>query len=349
MSILHDRKTRHRGRATMAIALTVAAGVLWLAAPAVQAQAPPAGVSPTGSVGGLDAKFVDVNGIRTRYYEAGQGEPLVMVHGEGWSGHSSANTWSKVIPLLAKRFHVFAPDKAGSGMTGNPLNDKDYNLQGVVEHIYQFIQTMKLGKVHLIGQSNGGGVSFFLTVLHPQVVKTLVVVNSNTASPDTGPTTRQEALAKCPKEPDCAEWQCRLRAISYLPDVAFDDVFFKTGCYMASLPKSQETVKKMAAGAGEPLRSEFGEWKKQIHDRVRNEGLLQMPVLIYWGAKDPSAMLRNGLALFDVISARNPNARMIIASNSGHFHYREHPEEWSRNVINFIDYWNGELAAQAAR
>lgn len=74
-----------------------------------------------------------------------------------------------------------------------------------------------------------------------------------------------------------------------------------------------------------------------------------MLVLIYRGAKDPSAILRNGLALFEVISAKSPNARMIIASNSGHFHYREHPGEWSRNVINFIDYWNGELAAKAAR
>ena len=142
---------------------------------------------PDGSIAGLTAKFVDVKGVRTRYYEAGQGEPMVLVHGEGWSGHSSANTWSKNIPGLAKRFHVFAADKLASGMTGNPLDDKDYNIQGEVEHMYQFIQTMKLGKVHLVGQSRGGGLVFFLSVAHPEIVRTLVIVDTNTASPDTGP------------------------------------------------------------------------------------------------------------------------------------------------------------------
>lgn len=307
------------------------------------AQAPT--VSKTGSIAGLEAKFVDVTSVRTRYYEAGQGDPMVLVHGEGWSGHSSANTWSKNIPGLSKRFHVFAADKLSSGMTGNPLNDADYNIQGEVEHMYQFIQTMKLGKVHLVGQSRGGGLSFFLSVAHPEVVKTLVIVDSNTAAPDTGPTQRQAVLQNCPREPDWAEWKCRLRAISFKPDVAFDEEFFAAGTYMASLPKSKDTVAKMAAGAGQPLRSQFDEWKKTVHERMRKEAILPMPVLLYWGKNDPSAMLRNGLALYDVIAEMHPKLRMIIANKAGHFHYREYPEEFNANVIQFIDYWNRQAAS----
>jgi hypothetical protein len=72
-----------------------------------------ANVAPNGEVAGLKAKFTDVNGLRMRYYEMGQGEPMVLVHGEGWSGHSSANFWSKNIPGLAKRFHVYALDRVG--------------------------------------------------------------------------------------------------------------------------------------------------------------------------------------------------------------------------------------------
>ncbi len=324
-----------------------AAAMLFFAIPAVRAQTPPPGVSPTGSLGGLEAKFVDVKGVKTRYYEAGQGEPMVLVHGEGFSGHSSANTWVKNIPGLATRFHVFAVDKLASGMTGNPIDDKDLNIQGEVEHMYQFIQAMKLGRVHLVGQSRGGGCVFFLAVAHPEIVRTLVIVDTNTASPNTGPTTREEALAPCPREPDCAEWACRLRAISFKPDVAFDDLFFKTGCYMASLPKSQETVKKLKAGAGEPLRSQFEEWKKAVHERVKSQAILTMPILLYWGKNDPSAMLRNGLALLDVVTAKNPNVRMIIANDSGHFHYREHPEEWNQNVVNFVDFWRRQPAVKA--
>jgi len=108
--------------------------------------------------------------VRTRYYEAGAGEPMILAHGEGFSGHSSANVWSKNIAGLGKRYHVFAADKLASGLTGNPLDDKDYNIQGEVEHAYQFIKAQRLDKVHLVGQSRGGGLVFFLAVAHPEIV-----------------------------------------------------------------------------------------------------------------------------------------------------------------------------------
>ncbi len=123
-------------RITVVTVLTIAA-IVFLTGPGGHAQAPK--VSQTGSIDGLEAKFIDVKGVRTRYYEAGQGEPMVLVHGEGWSGHSSANTWSKNIPGLSKRFHVFAVDKLASGMTGNPLDDIS-----VLSHV---VFVMKDGKI----------------------------------------------------------------------------------------------------------------------------------------------------------------------------------------------------------
>jgi 2-hydroxy-6-oxonona-2,4-dienedioate hydrolase len=303
-------------------------------------------VDPNGALGGLTPRFIDVDGVRTRYYDEGEGEPLLLLHGEGWSGHSSANTWVKNIPDLSQRFRVIAPDKLASGLTGNPLDDRDYNIQGELAHMRAFLRAMELDRVHVVGQSRGGGLAFFLAVEHPDLVRTLVIVNSNTAAPDTGPTDRQRVLAGCPTEPDADEWKCRLRAISHSPDIAFDEEFFRVGAWMASLPKAQETRAKVAAGAGEPLRSGFNEWKKQVHERVRTEGLLRMPVLLYWGLNDPSAMVRNGLALLDVLAESNPHVRMLIANESGHFHYREHPEEFNRNVIGFIEHWAEASAAR---
>lgn len=303
----------------------------------VQAQVP-----STGSLVDLEEKYVDVKGVKTRYYEAGKGEPLVLLHGAGFTGSAMADTWVPVIPGFAKRFRVFAPDKLGSGLTGNPLDDKDYNIQGEIEHTYQFIQTLKLGPVHIIGNSRGAGLAFFLAVLHPEVVKTVVIQNSGTASPESGPDNRADALSDCPREPHCAEWACRLRAYSYKADEAFDDAYIKFGCYLADLPKSKEARAKIAAGAGEPLRSQFDEWKEDVHARVRKEGLLQMPVLLYWGKGDPSVMVESGVALYDIIAAKNAKARMLIVNNAGHFHYREYPEEFVQNVTNFIDFWNSQ-------
>src|SRR5262249_60591424 len=101
-----------------------------VAAAATTPPAPAFAASEEGAAAGLKPKFVDVAGVRPRYYEAGAGEPMILVHGEGFSGHSSANVWSKNITGLGQRFHVFAADKLASGLTGNPLYDKDYNIHG---------------------------------------------------------------------------------------------------------------------------------------------------------------------------------------------------------------------------
>ena len=65
-----------------------------------------AATSEDGGVAGLKPKFGDVAGIRTRYYEMGQGEPMLLIHGGGWASSSNANNFSTVIPGLANRFHV---------------------------------------------------------------------------------------------------------------------------------------------------------------------------------------------------------------------------------------------------
>ena len=310
---------------------------LWLSV--FGARSARAELTTNGEVAGLRAQFIEVNGIRTRYYEMGAGEPMVLVHGEGWSGHSSANVWSKNIPLLAKRFHVFAPDKLGSGMTDNPKDDNELNIQGEVDHIYDFIRVMKLGMVHLVGQSRGGGCVFFLALQHPEVVRDLVIVDSNTAAPES-PTAREEALSKCPKEPDWEEWKCRVRSRSYLPDEAFDDEYFMAGKYMSLLPKSQETVAKLKAGAGGELATAegFPNWKAEWYARIRKEGVLQMPVLLYWGRNDPSALIASGQALYEAIAEKNPHVRIIIVDNAGHFPFREYPEDFVSKVTSFIDH-----------
>src|SRR4029077_10177660 len=75
---------------------------------------------PKSEIGGLHSKFVDVNGVQARYYEAGPGEPMVMIHGGFTAGSSTANVFSRNIAGLAQHFHVFAVDRLASGMSGNP-------------------------------------------------------------------------------------------------------------------------------------------------------------------------------------------------------------------------------------
>ena len=51
------------------------------------------------------------------------------------------------MPGLSKRYRVIAPDGLGAGITGNPLTDEDYNMQGMVKHLLEFIELMNLGRI----------------------------------------------------------------------------------------------------------------------------------------------------------------------------------------------------------
>jgi len=318
-------------------------------------------VSKTGSTRGLEARFVEVQafgaGIRTRYYEMGEGEPMVLVHGGGFDGRYSANHWDKVIPGLGKRFHVFAPDKLAAGMTDNPPDDKNLNIQGEVEHMYQFIRTMKLGKVHLVGQSRGAGLALLFAVLHPEVVKTLVLIDSATASPaEACPGCVRIARDPCPTGDPDEYWKCLMRNLCFQPDVAFDDEYWAAGNYMASLPKAKATVAKKAAGAGGPGSNGFvngvvyEEYKKAMYERLRTETVLPMPVLLYWAVNDRQApALKSGVALYDILAGKHPNVRLHIINKAGHFFWREHPDEFTYDLISFIEYWDRQPTGTVSR
>jgi 2-hydroxy-6-oxonona-2,4-dienedioate hydrolase len=332
---LYGRKRPHLRRRVLLWAVKLALVLTIFGAGHARAE-----LTTSGEVAGLKAQFIDVNGIRTRYYEMGDGEPMVLVHGGGWSGRSSANVWSKDIPMFADRFHVFAPDKLGSGMTDNPQDDNELNIQGEVDHIYDFIRVKKLEMVHLVGQSRGGACVFFLALQHPEIVKDLIIVDSDTATPE-GPATGEKSAAKCPDETDWEGWKCRIRSDTSLPDQIFDDEFLLAAKYMSLLPKSQQALTKLKGGAGGDLATKngFSKWKAQWFERIAKEGVLQMPVLVYWGGGESPETIARGTALHDVIARKNPRVWMITSSKGGHFHFREYPEEFVNNVTNFIDYW----------
>ena len=82
-------------------------------------------------------KWVDVDGIRTRYFEAGSGRRVVLVHG-GTKGDASGGANAEDFHLnfaeLAKKFHVISVDRLGQGYTDNPKRDEDWTMAASVRH-----------------------------------------------------------------------------------------------------------------------------------------------------------------------------------------------------------------------
>jgi len=311
--------------------------------------------SATGSIRGLEAKFIDVNGVRTRYYDVGDGEPLVLVHGSSFRGTANANTWTSNVDELSKHYRVIAFDALGAGMTGNPSNDDDYNMQGMVKHLLQFVAAMNLESFHLMGQSTGGAVVLFAAAERPKLIRTLIIVNSQPAAPRIGPTGRDDALRECRQIGAwIPQWKCVHRALSF-DDSHLTEEFFAASIYMEAQPKVLETYARRDAGAGEPhfFSMEGTEWLNSVHTRIRSEGVLDMPVLLYWSRNDPNSVIgetpvTEATALFDVIGEKNPKVRLLLVNKAGHFHYRERPDEFNWNIISFIDYWKSRPTSAAS-
>ncbi len=105
-----------------------------------------------------EGRWLEVEGTRTRYFEAGSGAPIVFIYGGNFGtseSASSAYTWNLNLLPLADRFRTITFDKLGQGQTANPQHDDDYTMQAVVRHAAAFVRAMQLPPVHLVGHSRG--------------------------------------------------------------------------------------------------------------------------------------------------------------------------------------------------
>ncbi len=128
-------------------------------------------------------KFVDVDGVKTGYFEGGSGEAMVLVHGGSFGSAVSANCWSPIFEDLAAHFHVYVIDKLGQGYTDKPLNDADYTMIAVTRHIHRFMETLGIQKVHLLGHSRGALPAARIATDHPEMIENLILFNSGTLGP----------------------------------------------------------------------------------------------------------------------------------------------------------------------
>ncbi|OMB81609.1 alpha/beta fold hydrolase [Mycolicibacterium conceptionense] len=98
-------------------------------------------------------KTIDVDGLATSYLEAGQGDPVVLLHG-GEFGAGAELGWERVIDPLAERYRVLAPDMLGFGESAKVVDFNDGRGMRI-RHIARFCAELGLGQAHFVGNSMG--------------------------------------------------------------------------------------------------------------------------------------------------------------------------------------------------
>ncbi|MGB3067154.1 MAG: alpha/beta hydrolase [Ottowia sp.] len=109
-------------------------------------------------------------------HDAGQGEPILLIHGSGPGVTAWAN-WRGVIPVLSQRARVVAPDMLGFGYTSCPPG-MPLNVDAWVKQLTDLLDALDLPKVSVVGNSFGGAIALALAHRHPERVKRLVLMGA---------------------------------------------------------------------------------------------------------------------------------------------------------------------------
>ena len=283
------------------------------------------------------AQFVDVDGIRTRYFESGQGENLVLIHGGRFGFPSySADVWGLNLEGLSRHFHVWAFDKLGQGYTDNPRSDADYTKRAYVRHAYGFIRAMGIDKVSLVGHSMGAMVAARIALEHPELVENLIVLDSNTLAPRDPSTPGDfydKVLEGAPDVPNREYVRREPDANSYSNRHVTDD-YVEAILEIARLPKTieaTENAERLNPGFFEDLASLKAETMQWIE-----AGRLKAPTLILWGFNDVSAPVILGMHLLRVIAPVVPRTEFHVVNEAAHYLFREKYEEVNHIITDFI-------------
>jgi pimeloyl-ACP methyl ester carboxylesterase len=145
-----------------------------LAALPASGQARPTGIGDAElvrSLRGFKSGDADVNGIRLHYVEGGKGRPLVLL--PGWP-----ETWweyHKIMPTLAKQFHVISVDMRGMGLSSKP--EDGYDTKTMAKDIYALVRHLGYDKVDVAGHDTGAAVAFAFAAIYPQATRKLAIMD----------------------------------------------------------------------------------------------------------------------------------------------------------------------------
>lgn len=124
------------------------------------------------ALAGVEHRYLDAGGLRTHVAEAGEGPPLLLLH--GWPQHWWC--WRYLIPRLAEHHRVIAADLRGHGWTAAPGGG--YAKETLASDVLALLDALEVGRVGLIGHDWGGWVGFLLCLRAPERFERFLALNT---------------------------------------------------------------------------------------------------------------------------------------------------------------------------
>jgi pimeloyl-ACP methyl ester carboxylesterase len=261
---------------------------------------------------------VDAGGVKTNYLEAGSGPDVVLIHGSGPGVTAYAN-WRLVIPALAERFHVVAPDMAGFGFSERPA-DATYGVQLWADQVTGLMDALGIRTASMVGNSFGGAIAMRAASQHPERVDKLVLMGSMGVD---FPIT--EGLERVwGYEPSFENMRGVLDVFAHNRELVPDELA-EVRFRASTQPGFQESFAAMFPAPRQ-------RWVEAM--RTPDDEIAKLPhkTLIVHGREDKVIPVQTSFDLFTLID----NADLHVFGNCGHWSQIERSADFNRLVADFI-------------
>jgi pimeloyl-ACP methyl ester carboxylesterase len=274
-------------------------------------------------------RWVDVGGIRTRYWLEGAGSPVVLIHGLS----NSVEHWLLNINALAAEHAVYALDLLGHGRTDKPLS-RSYDLAHLARFVIDFMDSLGIEGADLIGHSLGGAVALVIAETCPERVHRLVLADSAGLARDLGIVLRLvsvpgvgEVLTRIVLQGDFPKQLKRQRAIWPDPQVVPEEMIRLR--YEATRWEDIGKTYFKTLRASINFRGMRTTALQPIVDGLRS---LHLPVLVVWGGQDDLVPSRHA----QIVRSQVADARVEIFEGAGHDPMVVTPERFNRVTMQFL-------------
>jgi pimeloyl-ACP methyl ester carboxylesterase len=273
-----------------------------------------------------ELKYLELHGDRIAYRDAGSGETVLLIHGMA----GSSDTWRAVIPQLAKKYRVVAPDLLGHGQSDKPRGD--YSLGAFAVWLRDLLDELGVTRATIVGQSLGGGVAMQFVYQHPDYCQRLVLISSGGLGPDVGWTLR---LLSAPG----AEFILPIIAPSPMLTAGNKLRSWFAAAGIQS-PRGAELWSAYSSLADKPTRQAFLRTLRSVVD-YRGQAVSalnrlhltsDLPTMAIWGDRDTIIPVDHAHAAH----AARSDSRLEILAGVGHFPQVERPTEVVELIDDFI-------------
>ncbi|HKR61884.1 MAG TPA: alpha/beta hydrolase [Pyrinomonadaceae bacterium] len=269
------------------------------------------------------SRFVEVDGVRVHYQEAGSpnAPPMLLIHGFA----SSNLVWSKVFLDLAEAgFRVIAPDLLGYGYSGKP-RELDYTILRQSQMIVSLMRQLGLDRALLVGSSYGGAVAATITLDHPEVVDKLVLVGAVTNNRPT-----RYMLMRLFGSPIIGDILSPLVVGSRrLLRRRMKRVYDRHSWVLDEKRVDARHIPLRTRGVHRAIVRTVRRWDAERISRDAHS--ITRPTLIVWGENDREVSVEDGRRIHEQI----PGSRLVIFRACGHLPHEEYPEEFTKLVLQF--------------